>query len=82
MEAIEEYLQQFRGTTGVPLSYVIRREVKPPLSSADPPTNYATIEHEKVARARIIEPGTTCDESALEASGPFTQSYITDMSEV
>ena len=43
MEDIEEYLQQFRGTTGVPLSYVIRREVKPPLSSADPSTNYATI---------------------------------------
>jgi len=82
MEAIEEYLQQFRGTTGVPLSYVIRREVKPPLASADPSTNYATIEHEMVARAPIIVPGTTGDEPILEASGPFTQAYITDRSDV
>jgi len=27
MESIEEYLQQFRGTTGVPLSYVIRKKI-------------------------------------------------------
>ena len=82
MEGIEEYLQQFRGTTGVPLSYVIRREIKPAPDSDDPSSNYPTIEHEMVARAPIIAPGATGDVPTLEANGPFTQSFITDRSEV
>ena len=82
MESIEEYLQQFRGTTGVPLSYVIRREIKPAPDSDDPSSNYPTIEHEMVARAPIIAPGATGDVPTLEANGPFTQSFITDRSEV
>jgi len=36
MEGIEEYLQQFRGTTGVPLSYVIRRVIQPAPDIDDP----------------------------------------------
>jgi len=35
-----------------------------------------------VARAPIVVAGTAGDESALEVSGPFTQSYIIDRSEV
>jgi len=82
MEFIEEYLQQFRGTTGAALSYVIRRVIQPAPDFDDPSSNYATIEHEMVARAPIVVAGTTGDESALEVSGPFTQAYITDRSDV
>jgi len=67
---------------GVPLSYVIRRNIKPLPSDANPSKNYATFEHEMVARAPIVVPGSTGGESALEVRGPFTQSYITDRSEV
>lgn len=82
MEAIEEYLQQFRGTTGVPLSYVIRHAIQPPSDASDPSTNYPTIEHEMIARAPILAPGATGDVTTLETNGPFTQSFITDRSEV
>ena len=82
MEAIEEYLQQFRGTTGVPLSYVIRRVIQPAPDTDDPSTNYPTMEHEMVARAPILAPGATGNATTLEANGPFTQSFITDRSEV
>ena len=82
MEAIEEYLQQFRGTSGVPLSYVIRRRIQPAPDADDPPANYPTLEHEMVARAPILAPGATGDVPTLESNGPFTQSFITDRSEV
>ena len=35
-EAIEEYLRQFRGTTGVPLSYVVRKDLVPTVNLLDP----------------------------------------------
>ena len=66
----------------MPLNYVIRRVIQPAPDIDDPSTNYPTIEHEMVARSPILAPGSTGDVPTLEAKGPFTQSFITDRSEV
>jgi hypothetical protein len=42
MEAVEEYLRQFRGVNDVPLSYVVRTSLAPKPAATDPATNYPT----------------------------------------
>ena len=77
-EAIEEYLRQFRGTTGVPLSYVVRKDLVPAVNLLDPSSNYATLDEEMIARAPIISPGVVGTSDELELVGPFSDSFVTD----
>ena len=56
LEALEEYLRGFLGTTKVPLSYVVRENQEVLAEADDPPfgdpdSNYTTIEEEMIARA-------------------------------
>lgn len=57
IEAIEEYFRGCLGTNSkIPLAYVIREEVFPPVNTAaspDPPTNYDSRQDELIARAPI-----------------------------
>lgn len=78
IEAIEEYLRQFRGTNGVPLSYVVRKDIKPEPSADDPSTNYDTLDEEMIARAPILTNNAVGVVAVLEREGPFVDSFITD----
>ena len=53
MEAVEEYLRQFRGVNDVPLSYVVRSALAPKPAVTDPARNYLTVDEEMIARAPI-----------------------------
>ena len=55
IEAIEEYLRGCLGSSGIPLSYVIRDNTDIP--AADPPNGYPSLQDELVARAPINTPG-------------------------
>ena len=44
MEAVEEYLRQFRGVNDVPLSYVVRTSLVPKPAATYPATNYPTLD--------------------------------------
>ena len=78
MEAVEEYLRQFRGVDGTPLSYVVRQNLRPVGAALDPATNYPTLDEEIIARAPILEPTAVGNVAELEANGPFVDSYMTD----
>eukprot|EP00804_Cyclotella_cryptica_P015125 CCRYP_000688-RA/>CCRYP_000688-RA protein AED:0.22 eAED:0.24 QI:0/0/0/0.8/1/1/5/0/1053 len=78
MEAVEEYLRQFRGVNDVPLSYVVRIALAPKPVLTDPATNYLTLDEEMIARAPILVPGTAGVIADLEVNGPFTESFMTD----
>jgi hypothetical protein len=78
MEAVEEYLRQFRGVNDVPLSYVVRIALAPKPAVTDPATNYLTLDEEMIARAPILVPGTAGIIADLEVNGPFTESFMTD----
>ena len=54
IEAIEEYLRGCLGSSGIPLSYIIREDVDIP--AADPPNGYPSLQDELVARAPINNP--------------------------
>ena len=56
-EAYHQFIEDLhcvRGSEGVPLDYLARKELIPPNDADDPPTNYTTPDDEMVARARII----------------------------
>jgi hypothetical protein len=78
IEAIEEYLRQFRGTNGIPLSYVVRKNIKPAPSADDPLANYDTLDEEMIARAPILTNNAAGVVAVLEREGPFVDSFITD----
>ena len=78
MEAVEEYLRQFRGQNGVPLNYVVRKDLKPIRAADDPAINYDTLDEEMIARAPILESTAAGALAELELNGPFVDSYITD----
>eukprot|EP00804_Cyclotella_cryptica_P003089 CCRYP_006074-RA/>CCRYP_006074-RA protein AED:0.29 eAED:0.04 QI:0/0/0/0.75/0.33/0.5/4/0/1079 len=78
MEAVEEYLRQFRGVNDVPLSYVVRIALAPKPVLTNPATNYLTLDEEMIARAPILVPGTAGVIADLEVNGPFTESFMTD----
>ena len=78
MEAVEEYLRQFRGVEGTPLSYVVRQTLMPVAAATDPATSYPTLDEEMIARAPILEPTAAGVVAELEANGPFVDSYMTD----
>lgn len=78
IEAVEEYLRQFRGINGVPLSYVVRKDLIPTTAANDPSTNYSTLDEEMIARAPILEAGAAGTLDDLEKNGPFVDTYMTD----
>ena len=51
MEALDSYFLSFLGDTGIPLSYVIRRERADPAVPVDPPDGYASVSDEMIHRA-------------------------------
>ena len=76
MENLTEYLHGFRGTTGVPLSYIMRTNETPPGTGTDPTfgaagSKYNSIEEEMVARAPIRD-GT--------AANNYVASFLQDRS--
>ena len=72
MESLVEYLATFRGVTGVPLSYVVRKELIPKTAASDPPTNYNTLDEEMIARAPIMATANASED------GPFVDTFIID----
>ena len=58
MEGIEEWLRRYIGVTGVPLSYVIRKEPNVRPTAQDPPGNYESHIEEMIARSPIRTGGT------------------------
>jgi len=72
IEGLEEYLATFRGVTGAPLSYVVRKQLIPPVGADDPATNYDTLDEEMISRAPIIEGRVGTED------GPFTESSVMD----
>ena len=55
MEVLEEYLCQFRGVDGIPLSYVdvVRQDCRPVSAALDQAMRCPTLEDEMIARAPI-----------------------------
>lgn len=86
LESCIDYLSQHRGITGVPLSYVIRNELKVKAAASDPRTGsqnsvYESHDQEMIARAPILTAAahaSTLDLEELEANGPFVQSFLAD----
>lgn len=69
MEAIEEYLRAYHGETGIPLAYVIRREVLAP--AEEPVDGYSDVTDEMIARA-----------PHLDAAGQPLSTYLADRHKV
>ena len=67
-EAIHEFLRTQLGTTGIPLAYVIRKDVSTKDEGNDPtfPSGYFTHQDEMIARAPI------------EANGQYTPTFVHD----
>ena len=74
IEAIEEYLRGCLGSSGIPLSYVVREEIAIP--AADPPGGYPSLQDELVARAPILDP------TPGAAADARTRQYLTDNGKV
>lgn len=56
IDTMEEYLRGCRGTTGLPLAYVIRAEEQVVATADDPAANYSNPIEELIARAPILNP--------------------------
>ena len=67
MEAIEEYLRNYLGETGIPLAYVVRKDEAVPPEADDPATNYESATDEMVARAPYTD-----------AAGDLLPTFIAD----
>ncbi len=86
LEGQIDFLNQHRGITGVPLSYIIRNELKVKAATSDPSMGsqnsvYESHDHEMIARAPILTAtahASTLDLEELEATGPFVQSFLAD----
>ena len=73
------------GVTGVPLSYVIRNTLDPPLAADDPAFGetdlaYTSIDLELILQAPIlhVDANLSEDDDNLEANGPFDLTFLTD----
>ncbi len=78
-----------RGVTGVPLSYVIRNILDPPLADDDhafeePNLAYTSIDSELIlcAPIRHVDADSSDDDNNLEANGPFDLTFLTDAKKV
>eukprot|EP00543_Licmophora_paradoxa_P009148 CAMPEP_0202448362 /NCGR_PEP_ID=MMETSP1360-20130828/7172_1 /ASSEMBLY_ACC=CAM_ASM_000848 /TAXON_ID=515479 /ORGANISM="Licmophora paradoxa, Strain CCMP2313" /LENGTH=287 /DNA_ID=CAMNT_0049065891 /DNA_START=408 /DNA_END=1272 /DNA_ORIENTATION=- len=83
MEAIIEWLGTFRGVTGAPLSYTVRKNLEPAAEASDPSTNYSTLDEEMIARAPIVDLTAVGGVGrANENNGPFVDTFMIDRVEV
>ena len=78
MEAVEEYICQFCGLDGIPLSYVARQKLRPADAALDLAKNYSTLDETMIARAPILDPTAAGAFTNLKACGPFVDTYMTD----
>ena len=81
-ELICEHLDQHRGLIGNPMLYYVRALLKV-LDEADGPSSgYASLDLEMIDRAPTVKYGTTGDPAALELTGPFDPTLLTDVVKV
>jgi hypothetical protein len=71
MESILDYFRSYLGETGIPLAYVIRKDIAVKPSIEDNELNYHTKQEEMIARAPIVD-----------ENGNFTLVYIADRTKV
>jgi hypothetical protein len=92
------HLAKCRGTTGLPLEYVVRPQLKGPYDApkdgpedpppfGDPDSPYVTIDAELIARAPILQINLSHGQLArpldyLEEHGPFDPTFIQDLAKV
>jgi hypothetical protein len=92
------HLTKYRGTTGLPLEYVVRPQLKGPHNApedgpedpppfGDPDSHYATIDAELTARAPILRFDLTHAQLAqpldhLKEHGPFDPTFVQDSAKV
>ena len=82
-ELAKTILRGRRGTTGIPLAYVVRHEIAPEDALYDPwwgheDSTYLTIDQELIARAPILKKGPTSNREADETIGPFDPTFLAD----
>ena len=65
LEGIYEYIHTFRGVNGMPLSYVLRKQLVPTAEADDSSNGYNTINDEMIARYPIVVAGTVGNTAAL-----------------
>ena len=82
MEGVEDYLCNFSGLNGIPLNYVVRKQIIHTASSGYPYTNYITYNYEMLSRAPIVDSTAVVINYMLEIHGPFVDSYIHDYTTV
>jgi hypothetical protein len=82
-------LSRVCGVTGVPLSYVIRNILNPPLTVDDhtfgePDSAYTSIDLELILRAPIlsVDADSSDNDDELKANGPFHLTFLTDAKKV
>ena len=78
-----------RGVTDVPLAYVIRNILAPPLTDDDPAFGetdlaYTSIDQELISRAPILhdDANSSDKDNDLKADGPFHLTFLTDAKKV
>ena len=81
---MEEYIRVFQGVDLQPLSYGLKVDLEPPYSARDPThrancSKYFTHDGEIIAGGLILS-GPAVSGNDPEAAGPFTNSFITDIS--
>lgn len=73
MDCIEDFLRRHRGVTGVPLSYVVRKDMAvPDYDDGYPHENFPTMDMEMIARAPIRN----------DTDDGFVTSYLADREQV
>jgi hypothetical protein len=88
-EKIRTILTHVRGSTGVPLVYIIRHQLIPEDEDDNPPfwdeyTTYNSINQEMIARAPILTnyANYTKEYKTLETNRPFAPTFLTDSKKV
>ena len=88
-EALETLFGRMRGVTGIPLLYVVRKDLEPPDEDRDPTVGesdspYLTHDDEMIARAPIILDRDRCvgEIEQWDVTGPFNNTYLQDRKKV
>ena len=66
LEAIEEYLHQFRGMNDVPMSYVVQIKLQKNYSADDTITDYSILDEEMISCVPILAENDTVTVAELE----------------
>ena len=79
---MKEYICTFCSVNDISPSYVVRNQLIPTSEAENSLNDYNTTNEEIISRYLLLVIGTVVTTAALEANGPFIESYLTDQATV